>query len=407
MPANATIEVIKGSLTCFIGCNKNIVQSVAQGEDHAFEVVGQFVDLSTKVEITGSGVSVSYGTRKGGSNSSIIVRFDVRSDAAPGERTVKMRYAIETNGPDTFKIKVVRRGTVSRIQYRRPLPFRPGGAASELVAPVNLPLNEKVVLIVTGTRLTNVAVRPHSAFRSVRLLSGTTDTQAAIEIEFSQNGQGPLFLFDSVLSTQEMNASTSSQFLYAGGANLNIQYGQAASAGGRIIPPPIVGGGGGGPAAFLDVAPRANMANVFRRQQPGPAFTLNGAQYFSINSQVYCNDMTGNQSRIITIPNPVWGISNVGTAGVNTAFASQLRSGTQVLATEVVTTMNPGQTVDFTFIRPNDSRVRVSTFLNRIGCFISPSFAPFFEDPPFTVVVNTNGVLTEAEANQANNSRNY
>jgi hypothetical protein len=117
--------------------------------------------------------------------------------------------------------------------------------------------------------------------------------------------------------------------------------------------------------------------------------------------------MTGNQSRIITIPNPVWGISNVGTAGVNTAFASQLRSGTQVLATEVVTTMNPGQTVDFTFIRPNDSRVRVSTFLNRIGCFISPSFAPFFEDPPFTVVVNTNGVLTEAAANQANNSRNY
>jgi hypothetical protein len=69
--------------------------------------------------------------------------------------------------------------------------------------------------------------------------------------------------------------------------------------------------------------------------------------------------------------------------------------------------LNPGQTIDFTFTRPTDSRVRVSTFLNRVGCFISPSFTPFFEDPPFTVVVNSNGALTEAAANQANNSRNY
>jgi hypothetical protein len=408
-PAHATITVVKGSLTCFLGCNKNVVQKVAQGQEGSFEVVGQYVDLSTKVEITGSGVSVSYGTRKGGSNSSIIIRFDVHPNAAVGERTIKMRYAIETNGPDTFKIRVVNRGTVDRIQYRKPLPFRPGGGpSSELVDPVNLPLNQKVVLIVTGTRLANIEVKSHAAFRSVRILSGTTDTQAAIEVEFSQNGQGPLLLFDSLLTTQEMNASAHAPFLYAGGANLNIQYGTALADGGRtFVPPPIIGSGSSSPPMFIDVAPRANMLNVFRRQQPAPAFTLNGAQYFPIDSQRYCNDMTGQQSKVITVPNPVWGISNVGTAAVTTAVTSQLSTGAQMLSTQTVQSLNPGQTVDFTFVRPTVSQVRVSTFADRIGCFISPSFPPFFEDPAFTVQVNTNAGAPETAVNQANNSRNY
>lgn len=407
--ANATIDVVKGSLTCFIGCNKNVVQSIAQGQDHSFEVVGQFVDLSSKVEITGSGVSVSYGTRKGGSRSSIIVKFDVRPDAAVGERTVKMRYAMETNGPDTFRVRVVRRGTISQVQYQRPLAFRPGGQTSMLVAPVNLPLNERVVLIVTGTKLDAIQVKPHSAFRNVRFLPGATDTQAAIEVEFAQSGQGPLLFFDAALSRQDLNSSTSSRFSYEGGADRDIQYGgpQNAGVGGGLVTRPIIGGGNSAPAAFVDVAPRANMANVFRRRSPNPAFTVNGVQFFEIDSQRFCNDMTGNQTRIITIPNPVWGVSNVGTAGVATAFSSQLRSGAAVLDTVTVTTLAPGQTIDFIFPRPNDSRVRVSTFLNRIGCFISPMAAPFFEDPPFTVIVNTNGAVAEAASNQSNNSRNY
>lgn len=406
--ANATIETIKGSLVCFIGCGKNIVQSVAQGRDHAFEVVGQYVDLSTKVEVSGSGVSASYGTRKGGARSSIIVNFDVRPDAALGERTVKMRYAVETSGPDTFKIKVVRRGSVSRVQYRRPLP--PGGPPDELVSPVNLPLNETVVLVVTGTRLDGVQVKPHSGFRSVRVLPGATETQAAIEVEFSQSGQGPLSLFDSTLSRQDINASASSHFLYAGGTNLNIQYGGAPSGPGRIVPPPpLTSGGGGAPTSFVDVAPRANMLNVFRRQGQSPAFTENGVQYFAIDSnsaQQFCSGMTGNQTRVVTVSNPVWGVSNVGTANVATAFESQLRSGTQVLATETITSLNTGQTRNFTFTR-QDSRLRVFTFLTRNGCFVSPTATPFFEDPAFTVVVNTNGTVTEAPANQANNSRSF
>ena len=54
--------------------------------------------------------------------------------------------------------------------------------------------------------------------------------------------------------------------------------------------------------------------------------------------------MTGTQTRINTIPNPVWGASNVGTADINGAFAAQLRSGTQTLMTETINGLNPGET---------------------------------------------------------------
>ncbi|HLF83668.1 MAG TPA: hypothetical protein VI837_05780 [Blastocatellia bacterium] len=403
--AMATIDTIKGTLTCFLGCNGNVVQLIAQGENHSFEVVGSFVDTSTAVQITGSGVSVSYGTRKHGANSSIIVNFNVNDNAALGERTVRMRYAIETSGPDTFKVRVVGKGNISRIQYRRPLPFQLGGGrATELVPPTGLPLNQRLVLIVTGTRLSNVEVRPETTYQNVRVLPGATESSCAVEIEFTASGQGPLSFFDSTLSGLDMRSSGSSKFSYTGGTNRNVQYG-GAQAGGTTITPPILSGGGGGGSLFVDVAPRANMLFIFRRTSTNPVFTRNGVQYFSIDSE-HCNGVLAGQSRIIKVPNPKWGVSNVGTAGTATPFPAELRSGAQALSTQTITTLNPGQTREFTFPRQNSS-VRVFTFLDRGGCFVSLTADRFFEDPPFTVVVNTNNALTEAAAAPNNNSRNY
>jgi hypothetical protein len=429
--AHATISTIKGSLTCFLGCNKNVVQLIPQGEDMAFEVVGDFVDLSTAVEITGSGVSVSYGTRKHGNNSSIIVRFDVSSGASTGERTVKMRYAIETNGPDTFKVRVVKRGSITDIKYRRPLQLaanaplqaRPGiptsgitfpGAGSgtpptQLVEPTDIPINEVVVLVVSGTRLSGVELRTGSRHRNVRIRPGGTDSSFELEIEFTSSGQEQLLFFDSHLSQSDMNSGTSSNFSYTGGANRTVQYGGGATNTGGTFTPPITGGGSTGPATFVDAAPRANLLNIFRRQGANPVFTENGVQYFNAPNSTpgFCSGMTGTQTKVITIPHPVWGVSNVGTANITTPFDSQLRAGNQLLATETITTLSTGQTRDFTFQRPGDSRVRVFTFLARGGCFISPQADEFFEDPLFTVTVNTNGALVEAQINQANNTRNY
>lgn len=91
------------------------------------------------------------------------------------------------------------------------------------------------------------------------------------------------------------------------------------------------------------------------------------------------------------------------TCGQNPAW---LRRDTKVLATQNVTTLTPGETNNFTFVRQN-SRVRVRTFIDRSGCFVSPSSGAYFEDPRYTVVVNTNVAVQEATANQANNTRSY
>jgi hypothetical protein len=387
--AEASITTIKGTLACFVGCDRGVVQKISPGESHSFEVVGQFVDLSTSVEITGSGVSVSYGTRKSGSGSSIIVKFNVSSGADPGERTVTMHYAIETNGPDTFKVRVVRRGSIASITPSS-----------------NIPLNQIVRLVVTGTKLDHAELQPSSGFRNARILDGATSTRAEIELEFLQSGTSQLHLFDSVLTQGDMASGTAFKFLYNGSLDKTISSGTGIQTNTGFINPPLTSSVGTAPALFTDIAPRANMVNIFRRRFQTASFTENGTQFFEIDFQNACSGMSGNQSKVITIPNPIWGATNVGTADVNTAFAAQLKTGTQVLDTETVPGLNPGETRNFTFTRQNSS-VRVFTFLTHSGCFVSPTANEFFEDPPFTVVVNTNGAITEAAANTANNTRNY
>lgn len=238
-----------------------------------------------------------------------------------------------------------------------------------------------------------------------------TATTFTMRVQFNRCGSPTLFsglIFDGAAPQAVIISDASKR--YQGSARLPIRVvggaaGCTSTSPTTSRPAPTVGGSS--PAPFVDIAPRTNMLNVFRRQSSTPAFSLGTIRYFRVDSQQYCKGMSGNQSQIITIPNPVWGVSNVGTAAVNTAFASQLRSGTQVLNTQNVTTLIPNQTVNFTYERPNNSRLRVRTFTDRSGCFVSPTSDAFFEDPPYTVVVNTNGAVQEAAANQTNNRRNY
>ena len=235
-----------------------------RGESHGFEVVGSFVDLSTAVEISGSGVSVSYGNRKSGANSSIIVKFNADENAAPGERTVKMRYLIETNGPDTFKVKVVKKGSITRVQYKRQINLQAGFTQNLLSAPTSIPLNQKVVLVITGTKLNGVALRSSSNFRNQRILPGATDTQCEIELEFIRDGEENLRFYDPSLTSAHLESGTSFLFRYDGFDNSKVQAGTGQSSGtGGFIAPPLSGGSGSG-NTLIDLAPRANLLNIFR-----------------------------------------------------------------------------------------------------------------------------------------------
>jgi hypothetical protein len=299
-----------------------------------------------------------------------------------------MHYAVELNGPDTFKVRVVRRGSITSI------------------SPSTVPLNQTVHLVLTGTKLDHAELEDTVNYNNANILAGATSNRAEVDLTFVNNGTIHLLVFDSVLSQADMASSTAFKFLYNGSLDLSVVAGTGTFSGSTFVNPPLTSTVGTAPALFIDIAPKATMTNIFRRQFKTASFTENGVAYFQIDFQNACSGMSGNASKVITIPNPIWGASNVGTANVAVAFQSQLRNGAVVLQTGDVAPLNAGATQNFTFTRASSS-VRVFTFLTHLGCFVSPTADQFFEDPPFTVVVNTNGTVTEAAANQTNNTRNY
>jgi hypothetical protein len=125
-----------------------------------------------------------------------------------------------------------------------------------------------------------------------------------------------------------------------------------------------------------------------------------------VSPENLCYGMIGTASKTITVPNPVWGVTNVGGNEITIGFQAQLWSGTQLLATgNVDAGLDPGNFKQFTYVRPGDSRLSVFTFLDRVGCYASPTAVGYFVDPAFTVVSDTGGVL--AESSETNNTRNY
>ena len=64
---------------------------------------------------------MTVSTPAGGTSSSNHkIKVSVSSDADPGVRTIKLHYAVEVNGPDTFKIRVLRAGRVTGIPDAHP-----------------------------------------------------------------------------------------------------------------------------------------------------------------------------------------------------------------------------------------------------------------------------------------------
>jgi hypothetical protein len=99
-------------------CTNTFAYPIPQGRTTTIDVEGQFVDLSTGLEASpSSDITV---TSAGQSSSHKLVRIAVQSDAAPGVRTIKLHYLVETNGPDTFKIMILRAGKVTSITTPTP-----------------------------------------------------------------------------------------------------------------------------------------------------------------------------------------------------------------------------------------------------------------------------------------------
>lgn len=376
-------------------------------------IYGGGTDLATSVD-AGSGVSCTIGDRKHGIGSYVEIDCDASNTASTAIRTLKLKYPL---GEDSFKIRVQRVGTISKIQYD-PSPamattsmsgaipnVQSIGSVSGVARPAglqpatDLPRNVEIVLVITGTKLSNVKIG-NDADYSGSVLPGATDTQCRVKIKFTRSGTQEIKILDvetgggpykgaNSRSDKEVDVSGSS------GSSFNT------TTGGIV-------GGGTSSSTFLDVTPRANMLNIFRRLSNFAPFTIGGTILLTVANE-HCQGMSPNQSREITIPDLTWGVTNVGTQAINQPFEIVLKtSGGTTLATETVTSLAPGATQNFSFHREK-SQVRVRTRSDRQGCFISPNDAPdfYFEDTAFRVEVDTAGALGEAQTNRTNNTRNF
>ena len=202
-------------------CQPSFVSPVVAGKQMTVTVKGQYVDLSTGVEISGSGVCVSLDNRAHGNNSSVDVKFNVSASASPGERTVKLHYAVEMKGPDTFKVQVVHGGSVDQIQQR--VAFL---NSTRLIAPDSIQVNQKVTLVFTGHGIGNAAIAPVQAVKDVRTLPGCSETRCEFELEFTKTGNIDVHLFDGNLGATTADAlainGTLSHFFYGGATRVTV-----------------------------------------------------------------------------------------------------------------------------------------------------------------------------------------
>jgi hypothetical protein len=170
--------------------------------------------------------------------------------------------------------------------------------------------------------------------------------------------------------------------------------------------PTYVSGRGG--STFVDVAPRATLNNVFRRT--GNPVNINNGVFLPVDDR-WCTNLrqptTGSIAQTITVPDLVWGASNVGTADIGVGFAAQLRTQSEVLQQVTIPSgLATGATREFQFKRPK-STARVIRFAipNPQGCFVNPNDPGFFEDPPLIVEADSTHVI--AESDETNNVRQF
>ncbi len=413
--AMATITGISSDGCAGTTCLPSFVAPIVAGKKMSVTVKGQYLDLSTGVEISGSGVSVSYGNRSGGSNTFIVVKFNADGGASLGERTVKIHYAVETNGPDTFKVRVVRGGSVDQIQQKVVL-----GNVSRLIDANAIPVNQRVTLVFTGSKIGNSAIVPIFAVKNPQTLSGCSETRCELELEFTKTGNVDVNLYDIDVGSQTAAVlalnGTLFHFFYDGVKKVNV-VGQADPTPTPNVGRPLLSSSGGTNPGFIDVAPGANLPNLFRGT--GNSVTVNGVNYLEVDGH-WCQDngvstpaaLAPPSFKDVIIPDLIWRVSNVGTAAIPSAFDSQLLSNGAVLQAQNTPagTLAPGATHDFRFHRTSSSvRLFRLSAPNPSGCFIKPSAGPgqFFVDPPFTVKVDIGHSTGEAQVNQSNNSRDY
>ncbi|WP_411281110.1 hypothetical protein [Gemmatimonas sp.] len=137
-------------------------------------VRGSFLDLSTGVEVrtpsgaTVSGTSATIVSKTGGANTRITVRLTTTNATPLGALQLRIRYLVETNGPDVVNLRLFDHGTISAMRIEEP------------AIQGRFTVGQAYTLVVSGSELNNTAYDADE--RHVTLLS--TVSRSATEARF-------------------------------------------------------------------------------------------------------------------------------------------------------------------------------------------------------------------------------
>lgn len=147
-----------------------------QGARAEVGIEGPGVEKVTKVEL-GPGLDVPESSLQRAPGR--LVFQVVTGPGAPlGAHDLRLRYAIELEGPERFPVVVLRNGHVRSVD------------------PARVKVGQKVTLTFSGDSLGNADVLAAATYRDARIVPGGTESRCQVEITFTRPGSFEVPLYD-------------------------------------------------------------------------------------------------------------------------------------------------------------------------------------------------------------------
>lgn len=152
-------------------------------------VKGSLLDLSTGADVVNasgsvvSGTSASISGRQGGNNTQIDIHVTGLQGKAPGNYRIRIHYAVETNGPDLVRIRLLARGEVTSITR---------DASPALLAGSYLTPGSTHTIRVAGTGLDVATINPIFLGQNFSVVSRSSSSMV-LTVRFTQPGRYMLY----------------------------------------------------------------------------------------------------------------------------------------------------------------------------------------------------------------------
>lgn len=332
-------------------------------------VRGDLVNTHTSIEKDSRiSISVTDSGGGGGLNTFVTLKITPSSSISPGVQTIKLHYAVEFNGPDTFTINIL----APRIDTITMTPSQ-----------ASVPQGTDLTITGNGSNLSGMHLNP--TFEGITNVHVTSSTTSRLEFTGKANRT---FQMRSVNFNHDSLPDSCVSNHPAGNALLDITVEGAPPP--PIPPPPRGGGGNPPPPQQPDLS--VLLLNTFR----------SGTDFSNHEESTYglCPRTTRDNPKTSTIPPLTARVLNSGNAAAATPFTITVTTNGRQTNTFTVNSLNAGATVDFVIPRAESRVCGTLDTTNPTVCHRCGSgVIPIWNDLGIQVTVDSGNTVTESNEN--------